>query len=55
MLIFFDEIICTLERGNSLFHFSKKTVSLLHDIEKNIEKKNLAVGIAAAINGMHGA
>ena len=37
------------------FHFSRTTVDLLHDIEKNLMAKNLASGISAAVHGMSGA
>lgn len=51
----FDEKLFVLEGEMMHFHFSRTSVTLLHDIEKNLAGKTLAGGVVAAINGMHGA
>lgn len=43
-----------LEGEITEFQTAATTINLLRKIEKNIEEKNLAGGVAAAINGMPG-
>lgn len=52
---FSDEVLFILEGKITDFHTASTTVNLLSEIEKNLEGKILAGGIAAALNGMHGA
>lgn len=52
---FSDEVLFMVEGEITEFHAAETTVNLLSEIEKNIEEKILAGGIASAINGMHGA
>lgn len=50
-----DDEYFILEGKITEFHVAETTVNLLGKIEKNIEEKILAGGVAAAINGMPGA
>lgn len=52
---FSDEILFTVEGILTELHISATTINLLKDIEKNVAEKNLAGGVAAAVNGMYGA
>ncbi len=52
---FSDEILFTVEGILTELHISATTINLLKDIEKNMMEKNLAGGVAAAVNGMYGA
>lgn len=49
-----EEVFFTVEGILTEFHMAATTVNLLSKIDKNIERKNLAGGGAAAINGMPG-
>ncbi|MGV8866497.1 MAG: hypothetical protein ACOH2S_06215 [Janthinobacterium svalbardensis] len=52
--MFSNEIFFTLEGKITEVQIAASTINLLRKIEKNIEEKNLAGGVAAAINGMPG-
>lgn len=52
---FSDEIFFIVEGVLTELYVSATTVNLLKEIETNLAAKNLAGGLAAAINGMHGA
>ena len=52
--MFSNEVFFTLEGKITEFQTAATTINLLRKIEKNIEEKNLAAGVAAAINGMPG-
>lgn len=52
---FSDEVFFTVEGELTELHVSATTVNLLKEIETNLAAKNLAGGVAAAVNGMYGA
>lgn len=52
---FSDEILFIVEGVLTELHVAATTVNLLKEIETNLAAKNLAGGIAAAVNGMYGA
>ncbi|MGX9698002.1 hypothetical protein ACWYXK_13540 [Janthinobacterium lividum] len=50
-----EEVFFTVEGKLTEFHMAATNVNLLSKIERSLAEKNLAGGVAAAINGMPGA